>query len=107
MMWQLHGAVTRIPVGDSAFPLRVAGHVLQLRGDWNMPGEEADARQWTKALRTVLDPFSRGMYVNHLSEPSDDYVKAAYGPNYGRLVDIKKKYDPTNLLALNPNIKPN
>jgi FAD/FMN-containing dehydrogenase len=106
MMWQLHGAVTRIPIRDSAFPLREAGHVVQLRGDWNTPGEEVGARQWTKALRAVLDPFSRGMYVNHLSEPSDDYVKAAYGANYGRLVEIKKKYDPTNLLSLNPNIKP-
>lgn len=106
MMWQMHGAVTRIPVGDSAFPLRESGHVVQLRGDWDTPGEEAGARQWTKALRAVLDPFSRGMYVNHLSEPSDNYVRAAYGPNYGRLVEIKKKYDPTNVLVLNPNIKP-
>jgi hypothetical protein len=106
MMWQMHGAVTRIPVGDSAFPLRESGHVVQLRGDWEKPGEEAGARQWTKALRAVLDPFSRGMYVNHLSEPSDNYVRAAYGPNYGRLVEIKKKYDPTNVLVLNPNIKP-
>jgi len=106
MMWQMHGAVTRIPVGDSAFPLRESGHVVQLRGDWDTPAEEAGARQWTKALRAVLDPFSRGMYVNHLSEPSENYVRAAYGPNYGRLVEIKKKYDPTNVLNLNPNIKP-
>jgi hypothetical protein len=57
MMWQMHGAVTRIPVGDSAFPLRESGHVVQLRGDWDTPGEEAGARRWTKALRAVLDPF--------------------------------------------------
>jgi hypothetical protein len=106
MMWQMHGAVTRIPVADSAFPLRESGHLVQLRGDWDTPGEEAGARQWTKALRAVLDPFSRGMYVNHLSEPSDNYVKAAYGPNYGRLAEIKRKYDPTNMLVLNANIKP-
>jgi FAD/FMN-containing dehydrogenase len=30
----------------------------------------------------------------------------AYGTNYARLVEIKKKYDPTNVLRLNPNIKP-
>jgi FAD binding domain-containing protein/berberine-like enzyme len=106
MMWHLHGAVTRVPIGEMAFPLRASGHALQLRGDWDMPGEEASARQWTKALRAVLDPFSRGMYVNHLSEPSDNYIRAAYGPNYGRLAEIKKKYDPTNVLELNPNIKP-
>lgn len=106
MMWQMHGAVTRIPVGASAFPLRESGHVVQLRGDWDTPGEEAGAREWTTALRAVLDPFSGGMYVNHLSEPSDKHVRTAYGPNYGRLVEIKKKYDATNVLMLNPNIKP-
>jgi hypothetical protein len=106
MMWHMQGAVTRVPVGDMAFPLRESGHALQLRGDWDTPGEETRARQWTKALRDVLDPFSRGMYVNHLSEPSDNYMRAAYGRNYGRLTEIKKRYDRTNVLALNPNIKP-
>jgi hypothetical protein len=106
MMWHLHGAVTRIPTGDMAFPLRESGHELQLRGDWETPEEETSARQWTSALRAALNPFSHGIYVNHLSEPSDKFIRAAYGPNYGRLAEIKKKYDPTNVLVLNPNIKP-
>ena len=105
-MWHLHGAVTRIPTGDMAFPLRESGHELQLRGDWETPEEETSARQWTNALRSALNPFSHGMYVNHLSETSDKFIRAAYGPNYGRLAEIKKKYDPTNVLVLNPNIKP-
>jgi hypothetical protein len=106
MMWHMHGAVTRVPITDTAFPIRESGHVVQLRGDWDSPGEQASARQWTKVLRATLDPFSRGIYVNHLSEPSDDFIKAAYRQNYGRLKEIKRKYDPTNVLALNPNIKP-
>jgi aryl-alcohol dehydrogenase-like predicted oxidoreductase len=52
-----------------------------------------------------LKPFSHGLNVNSLSEPSDELMRAAYGPNYGRLAEIKKKYDPTNVLGLNPNIK--
>jgi hypothetical protein len=106
MMWHMHGAVTRVPIAETAFPIRESGHVVQLRGDWDAPGEQASARQWTKRLRATLDPFSRGIYVNHLSEPSDNFIKAAYGENYGRLKEIKKRYDPTNVLALNPNIKP-
>jgi hypothetical protein len=106
MIWHLHGYVTRVRFGDTAFPLRECGHELQLRGDWETPGERAGAVQWTKALRATLQPFSHGIYVNSLSEPTEELIKAAYGPNYGRLSEIKKKYDPTNVLGLNPNIKP-
>jgi hypothetical protein len=33
-------------------------------------------------------------------------VKEAYGENYGRLVALKNKYDPTNLFRLNQNVRP-
>jgi hypothetical protein len=105
MMWHLHGAVTRVPFGDMAFPMRRSGHELQLRGDWESPAEKASAVQWTKDLRAALEPFSHGLNVNSLSEPSDELMRVAYGPNYDRLAEIKKKYDPTNVLGLNPNIK--
>jgi Berberine and berberine like len=40
-----------------------------------------------------------------LGETSEGLVRAAYGPNYTRLVKIKEKYDPRNVLRLNQNIK--
>ena len=49
MIWHLHGAVTPVPSGDMAFPLRERGHELQVRGDWDTPGEEATAVQWRAA----------------------------------------------------------
>jgi Berberine and berberine like len=106
MMWHLHGAVTRAAYSEMAFPLRECGHELQLRGDWDIPGEQAGAVQWTNALRAALQPFSPGMYVNSLSKPSDELIREAYRPNYDRLAEVKRKYDPTNVLRLNPNIKP-
>jgi FAD/FMN-containing dehydrogenase len=30
----------------------------------------------------------------------------AYGPNYGRLKQLKKKYDPDNFFHTNVNIRP-
>ena len=61
---------------------------------------------WVQATRDTLQPFANGVYLNQLGDTSDRLVLAGYGPNYARLVEIKKKYDPTNMLRLNQNIKP-
>ncbi|HXN23086.1 MAG TPA: BBE domain-containing protein [Candidatus Dormibacteraeota bacterium] len=67
---------------------------------------QANAVRWVRALRDNLQPFTHGVYVNALGETSDELVRKAYGPNYAWLVEIKKKYDPTNALRLNQNVKP-
>ena len=33
-------------------------------------------------------------------------MRASFGSNYERLVDIKTAYDPTNVFRLNQNIEP-
>jgi hypothetical protein len=102
----LYGAITRVGLSDTAFPLRQPGYELDLVGRWDAPAEKAAAVQWVKSLRDSLQPFARGVYVNQLGETSEELVRAAYGPNYARLVEIKKKYDLRNVLRLNQNIKP-
>jgi Berberine and berberine like. len=47
-----------------------------------------------------------GRGVNFLTDDESDRIKAAYGPNYQRLAEIKKKYDPQNLFRINQNIRP-
>ena len=64
------------------------------------------ATRWGEATRDSLQPFAHGVYVNQLGDTGDQLVRAGYGPNYARLVEIKKKYDPRNVLRLNQNIKP-
>jgi hypothetical protein len=102
----LYGAITRVALSDMAYPLRQPGYELDIMGRWGAPAEKATAVQWVKSLRDNLQPFAQGVYVNQLGETSEELVRAAYGPNYGRLVAIKKKYDPRNVLRLNQNIKP-
>jgi hypothetical protein len=106
LIGNFRGAVTRVPVTDMAFAMRHTGYEVDVFGNWSAPEEKDGAVRWVMALRDKLQPFSRGLYVNGLSETSDELVRAAYGPNYARLVEIKKKYDPTNVLRLNPNINP-
>ena len=46
-------------------------------------------------------------WLNYLGDDQgDDAIRAAYGPNYDRLVEVKRKYDPDNVFHHNHNIKP-
>jgi hypothetical protein len=100
------GAITRVATSDMAFALRQPGYAVDLAANWSAPAEKANAVRWVKALRDNLQPFAHGVYVNQLGETSDELVRAAYGSNYARLVEMKGKYDSKNVLSLNQNIKP-
>jgi FAD/FMN-containing dehydrogenase len=102
----VHGAATRVGATETAFPFREEHfEVLTLAG-WN---DDADAKhvEWARQSWQALQPFaSRRAYVNFLDDEGTARVRAAYGPNYERLVALKTKYDPDNLFHLNQNIKP-
>jgi hypothetical protein len=95
-----------VGLSETAFALRRPGYEVDITGIWRAPAEKAAAVQWVKSLRDNLQPFAHGVYVNQLGETSEELVRTAYGPNYARLVEIKKKYDPKNVLRLNQNIQP-
>jgi FAD/FMN-containing dehydrogenase len=63
---------------------------------------------WARETYQEMEPFAAaGRYVNYLGddEPGDP-VAAAYGSNYGRLRELKTKYDPKNFFRMNQNIRP-
>jgi FAD/FMN-containing dehydrogenase len=41
-----------------------------------------------------------------MMEEGQDRVRASYRDNYDRLVQVKERYDPTNLFRRNQNIEP-
>lgn len=47
-----------------------------------------------------------GVYVNLMGHDEKSRIKAAYGENFDRLTEIKKKWDPDNILRMNQNIEP-
>jgi hypothetical protein len=101
------GAVTRVPASEMAFALRQTGYEFDMQCRCSSEAEKSTAVTWVTQLNENLKPFARGLYVNQTSERNPELAKSAYGPNYARLVEIKRKYDPDNVLRLNQNIKPN
>jgi FAD/FMN-containing dehydrogenase len=105
--FHLHGAATRVDRNETAFGLRDDQWDYDVISQWSDPGESAGHIQWTREFWTAVEPFASGeVYVNHLDAEEGTRIQAAYSHNYGRLVALKNKYDPTNLFRLNQNIKP-
>ena len=104
----LHGEVTRIPVESAAVAQRDEGYNLLIPGVWMDPAETDTNIAWTRETYDALRPYFRaGRWLNYLGddEPAEA-IRAAYGPNYERLVEVKRKYDPENVFHLNHNIDP-
>jgi hypothetical protein len=54
-----------------------------------------------------LAPYATGgVYVNFMTEDEQARIRAAYGGNYARLLEMKRKYDPGNVFRINQNIAP-
>lgn len=62
---------------------------------------------WARQLFGAAAPFATGgVYSNFMPDDEADRVGGAYGANYDRLVELKKKYDPRNLFRSNQNVRP-
>jgi FAD binding domain-containing protein/berberine-like enzyme len=101
------GVASRVGVSETAFAHREAQYDVGILTQWTDPRESERHIEWTRGLADALRPYSSGAYLlNFLGEEGDDTVRAAFGENYRRLVEVKSKYDPTNFFRLNQNIKP-
>jgi FAD/FMN-containing dehydrogenase len=108
LLEHFHGAITRVDVGDTAFPHRGEGYNFLVLGQWTQPEDSDACIAWTRQTYERMRPFfAAGRYVNYLDDDeADDPAAAAYGPNYRRLQQIKGRYDPENFFRMNQNIRP-
>ena len=63
---------------------------------------------WTKETHAALKPeLSDRRWLYYLGDDQGgDAIRAAYGPNYDRLRELKRRHDPENVFHLNHNIAP-
>ena len=104
-----HGAVTRVGVTETAVPHRDEGWNLLMPSVWTDPAETEANVAWTRETFAALRPHfgTARRWLNYLGDDqAEDAIRAAYGPNYDRLREVKRQYDPDNVFHLNHNIAP-
>jgi FAD/FMN-containing dehydrogenase len=102
----LGGAANRVAAASTAYPHRDTEFIMNIHGRWETAAEDARCVGWARELYDAVAPFANGgVYSNFVSD-GDENAKAAYGPNYDRLAQLKREFDPHNLFRLNQNVAP-
>jgi FAD/FMN-containing dehydrogenase len=106
----LGGAYRRTPEEATAFGgSRAHTYVVNIAAAAPTPEIYDAERAWVRDFWSALVPHAAGVgsYVNFMTDPEQDRVLAAYGPEkYERLAALKATYDPENVFHLNANIQP-
>jgi FAD/FMN-containing dehydrogenase len=103
---QFHGAVTRVGADETAVPHRDEGYNLLLPSVWDDAAADDANIAWTRdSFAAMKEFFSGGRWLNYLADDQgEDAIRGAYGGNYDRLAELKRRYDPENVFRANHNI---
>jgi FAD/FMN-containing dehydrogenase len=104
----LGGALEERDDDDGAVGNRRTRYALGVIGHWE-PDDPAGGSypDWVRAAGDRIRPFSSGTYVNFQTEDEGEQrVQAAYGANFDRLRQVKRRHDPGNVFRSNRNVKP-
>jgi len=102
------GQASRVAEDATAYSQRDALWACNVHGRWETPEEDKKVIAWAREFFDASAKYaSGGVYVNFMTEDETARVGSAYKPEvWKRLVDLKTKWDPTNLFRMNQNIKP-
>ncbi|WP_411967408.1 FAD-binding oxidoreductase [Haloferax sp. YSSS75] len=108
VMAHIGGALNDHEPDDGVVGNRDAHFAYGAAGMWepNDPKEEA-YKQWVRDAWAEFQPFSTGgNYINFQTMDEDDErIRATYGGNFDRLLEIKARYDPDNVFRTNRNVR--
>jgi len=84
------------------------GARLRRPSTWLDPATNGENVAWTRETHAALaGHLTERRWLNYLGDDQgEDAIRAAYGPNYDRLVGVKRRVDPENVFRHNHNIAP-
>jgi hypothetical protein len=103
---QSGGAIGRVSPDATAFAHRHATHNMFCTVSWDPAQDPGGHIDYIRRWWATLEPSTNGWYTNEISNESFAKVRANYQGNFERLVQVKGRYDPTNLFRLNANVPP-
>jgi FAD/FMN-containing dehydrogenase len=106
----LHGAPKHAPEEDGVVGFRGAAFNVSVMATWQDAALDEQHIGWARDTAAAIEPwsFGGGGYVNYMqADEPIERVRGAFGPEaFERLQELKRRYDPKNVLRRNQNIPP-
>ncbi len=109
-IWNFGGATAAVDAFATAFGDRSMPYMFSMDSIWTKADDDAANIAWSRDFWNRMQPHAHHgrAYLNFvgLGEDGEPLIRRSYGPNYERLSEIKRRYDPGNIFRFNQNIPP-
>ena len=105
ILMYMGGAMARVPDDAMAFS-RDGLCWWEVDALWESTDDDTRLREWVAGTHSRLNRFAaEESYINLTMADDVEYLRRAYGPEkFERLIGLKRRWDPDNLLRHNKNI---
>ena len=101
------GAINAFPKSGSAFIHRDVAMDFFVDVFWVQDTDKQQAVDWLNGFWQLMRPYLNGhVYQNYPHRGLADFQSAYWGSAYTRLMQVKIKYDPTNVFQFEQSIQP-
>jgi len=97
-IYAMGGAISRVRPEETAFVHRDARFLIAYQTNWSSPDDDQTNLDWCENIYEAMRPYVRGgAYVNIPDRALADWLRAYYGDNLAKLVEVKRAYDPEDV----------
>lgn len=90
---------------DGAYPHRQKRFLAEVQAYWQTAVQREKMVAGAEKVRALLGEHVTAHYANYPNVNFPDWQKAYYGASYGRLQELKRRYDPENLFQHKQSVR--